>query len=83
MSRSSDDSETRERDKPLRNAAQRRERVMAAIILVLGWTIAYWLWPTGIGDSALSQVSLTGVVRLLASTVTGIVFSVLAAVLWL
>ena len=83
MAISHDNLQRGERDESFPNAVQRRERVTAAVILVLGWATAYGIWPGGVTENTVAQIIPMGLVRLIASAFTGIVFSVVAAVLWL
>jgi hypothetical protein len=71
-----------EQDGPIANNAQRSERAMASVVLVIGCGVAYWIWPGGITENTLSQITLAEFARLLASIITAVAFFVMALMLW-
>ena len=47
-------------------------RWIASGFLVVGWWIAYWLWPAGMLNLPLADIWPSGVLRVLASIAVGI-----------
>ena len=47
-------------------------RWIASGFLVVGWWIAYWLWPAGILDLPLAEIGLSAALRVIASIAVGI-----------
>jgi hypothetical protein len=47
-------------------------RWIASGFLVIGWWIAYWLWPAGITYLPLGEIGLSGALWILASVGVGI-----------
>jgi hypothetical protein len=63
-------------------SAQARVRVMAAVLLGIGVAIAYWVWPAGITDLPLTQITFGSFIRVAASGAITLAALVMAALLW-
>lgn len=55
---------------------------MAAVFLAIGWAAAYWVWPSGIIDLPLLQITLGTLFRVIASGAIAFAVFVMAAMLW-
>lgn len=64
-------------------SARTSERIVAVILLCIGWSIAFWVWPSGIADIPLVNITFGSLLPAVASV--GIAFAVLvmAALLWI
>ena len=62
---------------------QKRVRVMAAVFLAIGWAISYWIWPSGVIDLPLVQITFGAFLRILASGASAFAFLVMAYLLWI
>ena len=62
--------------------AQRTTRRIGFVLLSIAWAIAYWVWPAGVIDLPMSEFTLGGFLRVIASgglTLAGIA---MLAMLW-
>lgn len=75
--------ETEETGKYVTNEeAQASVRIIAAIILAIGFVAAYWVWPGGITDQTLAAITFGGLLRAIASGAIAVAALVVAAMLW-
>jgi hypothetical protein len=58
-------------------------RIIAIIILVIGLSAAYWVWPSGITELTLASMKFGALLRAIASGLIVIVFSVISAKVWM
>jgi len=63
--------------------AERSNRKVALGYLVVGLAIAYWVWPDGITDLPLAQITLGGFLRFFASAAIALVAAAIAIALCL
>lgn len=55
--------------------------VIAAVLFGIGLAIAYWVWPDGITDIPLAQITFGGLLRAAASSVITLAGLYMAALL--
>ena len=58
-------------------------RVTGAVILVIGWAVAYLIWPSGAIDMPLASVSVLEFLRMLASGAVALLALYGAILLWI
>ena len=63
--------------------AQAGVRVIATVLLAVGWAIAYWVWPSGITDLPLTAIKFGALLLAMASGVIAIVTTGIATLLWM
>ena len=63
--------------------AQSNVRALAVVFLAIGFTGAYWVWPSGIADLTLSSITFSALLRAFASGVIALASCVVAALLWI
>ena len=64
-------------------SAQATVRVLATVLLGIGLAAAYWVWPTGVTDLSLANVTFGAFLRAIASGVIAIIALIFAALLWM
>ena len=62
--------------------AQATTRIVATVLLAIGWAVAYWVWPAGITDLPLAAVKVGALLQAIASGVIALVTLCLVALLW-
>jgi hypothetical protein len=62
--------------------AQATTRMVATVLLAIGFVIAYWVWPAGITDLPLAAVTFGALLRAIASGVMALVTLYLVALFW-
>jgi hypothetical protein len=63
--------------------ARATTRGLAVVVLAIGLTIAYWVWPDGITERTLASITFGALLRTIASGAIGLVFFVFFAMLWI
>jgi hypothetical protein len=61
----------------------RVSRTIGSIVLLIGLGIAYFVWPTGALDMALSALTLGALLRAVAAVVVGLAAAIVALLLWM
>lgn len=64
-------------------SAQASVRVMAVVLFGIGLVISYWVWPAGITNFSLAQITLGALLRAAASGAITLAALVMAALLWI
>lgn len=57
-------------------------RVVATVILCIGWGVAYLVWPDGITDTAIAAVTIGELLRAIAGGVIAICTLLFVGLLW-
>lgn len=64
-------------------SAQASVRVMAVILFCIGLAIAYWVWPAGITNIPLVQITFGALLWAAASAAITLATLIMAALLWI
>lgn len=64
-------------------SAQASVRVMATVLFGIGLVIAYGIWPTGVSDVPLANMTFGALLQAIASGAIAVIPLILAALLWM
>ena len=67
---------------PTNEQAETTSQLIAVVLLVVGWVVAWLIWPTGVMDMPLASVTVLAFLRMLGAGVVVLFTLYGAAMLW-